>query len=349
MKYLMTLSKSCTPRDSDVRVDTTKPGDEHEGLGKIVNGKVQQPPEPAFKRLHILYLVHDLLVFVRNHRNNRDSQGQDNSNQLIDQLYPDVCALAELAACGCDGKAARTCPIVLDLLVFWKSYQIFAPDQLDDMRSKVLRADEMDWDSMLTKLAKAEESKADTHRRRQEDEAKWILPERHGVINDPTAPWHELPAANGLYLRRKHGYPLRASAIPVGGMYLQHGGREADPELKRDVLNLYNEFIRCYDKYTNPDEVQDVDALGNIIWKDPERPTRNYWGFTLDGIDRKKELAEKFAETASSYDGYGQPYGRVNDAVERARALAEARGRGRGMGPGRGGMGKAGWRGGRGW
>ena len=350
MKYLITLSKSFSPRDPDVRVDTTKPGDEHEGLGKIVNGKVQQPPEPAFKRLHVLYLVHDLLVHVRNHRSGRDSDGQSYAKQLIDHLYPDVCALAEIAACGCDGKAARTCPMVLELLSFWKSGQIFAPNQIEDMRTRVLQGDGTEWNAMLAKLAKAEERKVDTHRKRQEDEVKWILPERHGVINDPTAPWHELPAANGLYLRRKHGYPLRASAIPAGGIYLQNGGREADPELKKDVLNLYNEVIRCYDKYTIPDEVQDVDALGNIIWKDPERPTRNYWGFTLDGIDRKKELAEKFAEAASDYDGYGQPYVRVNDAVERARALAEARGRGRGMGPGRGGMGRGGgWRGGRGW
>jgi hypothetical protein len=235
---------------------------------------------------------------------------------------------------------------VLDLLSLWKSSQVFSPDQIADMRKRIEQADGADWHSTLSRLAKADESKFDTHRKQQEDESKWILPERHGVINDPTAPWHELPAANGLYLRRKHGYPLRASAIPLGGIFLQNGGAEADPELKRDVMNLYNEVIRCYDKYTNPDEVQDVDALGNIIWKDPERPTRNYWGFTLDGIERRKELAQRFEENATGYDGYGQQGRRVNDAVERARALAG--GRGRGMG-GRGGMGRGGWRGGRGW
>ena len=101
--------------------------------------------------------------------------------------------------------------------------------------------------------------------------------------------------------------------------------------------------MHCYDKYTNADEVQDIDALGNIIWKDPERPTRNYWGFTLDGIEKKKELAERFAEKTYGYDEYGQPFGstqRVNDAVERARALATERG---------GGMSRPGWRGGRNW
>ena len=241
--------------------------------------------------------------------------------------------------------------MVLDLLSLWKNNQIFAPDQIEDLRKRIDQADGADWHSTLFRLAKAEESKHDSHRKQAEDSSKWILPARHGVINDPTAPWHELPAANGLYLRRKHGYPLRASAIPLGGLPFQNGGAESDQELKRDVLNLYNEVIRCYDKYTNPDEVQDVDALGNVIWKDPERPTRNYWGFTLDGIERRKELARRFEESATSYDG-GQPGVRVNDAVERARQLAGGMGgagRGRGMGGGRGGMGRGGWRGGRGW
>ena len=340
MKYLVTLSKSFVPRDPDARVDTTKPTDENEGLGRIVNGKVQQPPEPAFKRLHILYLVHDLLVYIHHHKSQHVTR-----RDVMEQLYSDLGVLAELAACGCDGNATRTYPMILDVLSLWEQSRLVSSAQIEQIRARALQADEANWTSMLSKLAKAEESKVDLDRKQAGDGAKWVLPERHGVIDDPAAPWHELPAANGLYLRRKHGYPLRVSAIPAGGLPIQNGGTEADPELKREVLNLYNETIRCYDKYTNPDEVQDVDALGNIIWRDPERPTRNYWGFTLDGIDRKKELAQKFEENATGYDTYGQ-HGRVNDAVARARALAD--GQGRGMG-GRGGMVRGGWRGGRGW
>lgn len=97
--------------------------------------------------------------------------------------------------------------------------------------------------------------------------------------------------------------------------------------------------------------MQDIDALGNIIWKDPDRPTRNYWGFTIDGIDKKKALAEHFAKTASAHDQYGQSYDAqqsVNDAVERARSLAAERGRGIGRGMGRG-LGPMGRRGDRRW
>ena len=339
---MVTLSKSFCPRDPDVRVDTTKPGDENEGLGKIVNGKVQQQPQAAFKRLHILYLAHEVLCYVQRHAS------IPGHVDTLEQLRPDVHTLVELAVCGCDGKAAKTCTAVMDLLAFWKDHQIFTSQQIDDLRDSVLLADETDWDTMMSRIAKADESKAVDRKIKGDDGVKWIFPDRHGAPNDPVAPWHELPAANGLYMKRTRGYPLRASSFPQGGIYLRNGGEKADPQLKKDVLSLYNEVLRCYD-HTNAEEVHDVDALGNIIWKDPERPTRNYWGFTLDGVDRRKELAEYFAETANGYDDYGQGFGetqRVTDAVERARLLAAERGRG--MGRGRGNS--RGWiRGGRGW
>ena len=220
MKYLVTLSKSFYPRDTEARVDTTKPGDDNEGLGKIVNGKVQQPPEPAFKRLHVLYVVHDVLSYVQRH----GQSGQNYYTDSLEQLRHDMCILAELATCGCGGKSVRTAPLVMDLLAFWRSSKGLTSDQTNQMHDRILQADGTEWESMLTKLTRNEESKVSDMRRQREDEVKWVLPDRHGVINDPTAPWHELPAANGLYLKRTRGYPLRASAIPPGGVSLRNGG-----------------------------------------------------------------------------------------------------------------------------
>ena len=60
---------------------------------------------------------------------------------------------------------------------------------------------------------------------------------------------------------------------------MKNGGQQADEALKSDVAELHKEALRCFDKYTNADEVRDIDALGNIIWKD--RPTRNFWGFEV--------------------------------------------------------------------
>ena len=163
-----------------------------------------------------------------------------------------------------------------------------------------------------------------------------MIPPRHGM--------NYLPEM-GYTSNVRQGRRYMQVALPPGGVRIRNGGDEADGELKQDVRSLYEEVVRCYDKYTPADEVQDIDALGNVIWKDPERPTRNYWGFTLDGIDKRKDLAARFAGSVgqrSGDEGYG-----VNAAVERARALAAERGRA--MNRGRGMVGRGGWDGGRRW
>lgn len=224
-KYLVTLSKSFCPRDLEVRIDTTRPGDENEGLGKIVNGKVQQLPEPAFKRLHILYLVHDILSYIHNHLEVPGHSVRYYPKETLEQVRPDVCTLAELVVCGCGDKAAKTTSAVMNLLAYWRDNQFFTSEQVDSIRHKVLLADETEWDRMLERLTKVEESKAVNQEKRRDDGVKWIVPYQHGVIDDPSAPWHELPAANGLYMKRTRGYPLRASTFPAGGVYLRNGGQ----------------------------------------------------------------------------------------------------------------------------
>ncbi len=324
------------------------PGDENEGLGKIVDGKVQQPPEPAFKRLHLLYLVHDVLMHYHSHRLSSGVQG---SSEAIEQLRPDVSKLCELAVCGCGGdtRTTSTYQPVLELLGFWEKSGLFSTSSTDQMRNAVRSADAKDWDTVLDKVARDNEN---GQKVLDDDATKWILPTHHGVPSDPTAPWHELPAANGLYLKRTKGYPLLAGALPPRGFPVSSGGQEVDPQLKKDISALYEDVLRCFDKYTSAEEVQDVDALGNIVWKDPERPTTNYWGFTLDGIDKRKELAAHFSRNTVGYNGYGQidqSRHQLDDAVERARAFAAERGRGmgRGMSRGRGVAGGGGFRGGR--
>lgn len=220
VKYLVTLSKSFCPRETDARIDTTKPGDENEGLGKIVRGKVQQPPDPAFKRLHILYVLHDVLSHIARHGHGSAFY----SNETFHILRSGVLAVAELAACDGKGRSSRTQPLVYSLLGLWRRTGIFNSDEIERTRDKVFSAGESDWDTLLSKLTRTEASEADEVQAQRESEMTWILPDRHGVINDPTAPWHELPAANGLYLKRTYGYPLRASALPPGGVSLRNAG-----------------------------------------------------------------------------------------------------------------------------
>ena len=127
-----------------------------------------------------------------------------------------------------------------------------------------------------------------------------------------------------------------------------HTGEEASDKLKADVTWLHKEVMHAFDKYVDADEVKDIDKLGNIVWKDPDRPTRDFWGFTYENMDKRKELARKFQESAIGYQDIVPPVQKSADQVEAdvdgTRALAtepsfEMRG-------GRGGRGRGGWRGG---
>lgn len=348
--YLVTLSKAFCPRDLETRVDTTKPGDENEGLGKIIDGKVQQPPQPAFKRIHLLYLLHDVMMHTQAHVDSRVSKRKGGGQaQSFAQLRPMAATLARLAVCGSGDSDTGTQSIVLDIAATWKSRQLFTVTECDDISQLVKESSSLRWDEVVSALA-AEDAQARS-KGTIEEGFDWIVPNRHSNLDDQTAPWHELPAANGLYMKRTRGFPLRAVAFPNGGYEIEGAGCAADAELKQEVTALFEDMVRCSEKHTNPDDVQDVDALGNVIWKDADRPTRNYWGWTLEGIDMRRELATRFAAEAKGYADLPatRPAG-VNSAVERAKALAAGQnGGGPGPDPGPGfSMGGGGIAGGRG-
>lgn len=98
------------------------------------------------------------------------------------------------------------------------------------------------------------------------------------------------------------------------------------------------------------EDIQDIDDLGCIVWKDPERPTRNYWGFSDEGLaamkTNQKAEREKKTAVAMEYEDLDRPRATRTTEIERARDLAT---RGRGGSGGRGGRGRGGYRGGRGY
>lgn len=115
-------------------------------------------------------------------------------------------------------------------------------------------------------------------------------------------------------------------------------------QLKTDVTKLHSEMLHAFDKYTNADDVQDIDAMGNIIWKDAERPTRNYWGWSLDGVQKRKQLEKHFQGKGIGYADIPVPRrpAALDGDVERARRIAADRASGMARG-GRGGNQRGGY------
>jgi hypothetical protein len=248
------------------------------------DGKLMQPPDAAFKRLHLLYIVHDVLGFLDlKLKDPRHAKTQLRCEaSAFETLKTHAMLLAQLAAC-CEtnGRIGRitTLHSVRQLLKLWQKLGIFDPDTCSKLETKCEEASNTPWNSLQQKLEADEAQAVLEEQRRREEARKWMLPMQHQLPHDSTAAWHELPAANALLQKRTQGYPLRAGDLPMGGYRLRNGGRLADESLKADVAELHKEALRCFDKYTDADEVQDIDAMGNIIWKD--RPTRNFWGFEV--------------------------------------------------------------------
>ena len=242
-----------------------------------------QPPDAAFKRLHILYMLHDVLSFISvRSKDNRHANHIHCDNAAWESIKTHAGLLAQLAACSENktrpGRA--TLEPVLRILNFWQKLDIFDDTTYSSIESKCQEAGKLSWNELQQKFEAEEAQVLLDEQRRREEATKWILPMQHHLPHDSAAPWHELPATNALYQKRTQGYPLQSAALPRGGYHLRNGGRQADETLKADVEELHKEALRCFDKYTNADDVRDVDALGNIIWKD--RPTRNFWGFEVN-------------------------------------------------------------------
>lgn len=281
-KYLLTLSKSLAPRPAGSIAETTRPKEEDEGLGRTREGNLEQPPDAAFKRLHIVHIVHDVLAFVvvktkdsrHNHRIRCD-------NVAWESLKTHAGLLAQLAACSepRNRPSHATLDHVRSVLQVWQKLNIFDAAACSGIRSKCEEASTITWNELQQKFEAEEAQVLLDEQRRREEATKWILPVQHHLPHDNSPSWHDLPATNALFQKRTQGYPLQAASLPRGGYTLKNGGQQADDALKSDVEELHKEALRCFDKYTNADEVRDIDALGNIIWKD--RPTRNFWGFEV--------------------------------------------------------------------
>ena len=281
-KYLLTLSKNFAPRPSGSITEAVRPKEEDEGLGRTRDGNLMQPPDAAFKRLHILYIVHDVLCFVA--VKSKDSQHMNRiqcDDVAWESLKTHAGLLAQLAACS--ENKTRPGRVTLDsvrrILQVWQKLNIFDATVCSSIGLKCDEAGTIPWNDLQQKFEAEEAQVLLDEQRRREEATKWILPMQHHLPHDNAAPWHDLPATNALFQKRTQGYPLQAASLPRGGYHLRNGGRQADDALKSDVEELHKEALRCFDKYTNADEVRDIDALGNIVWKN--RPTRNFWGFEV--------------------------------------------------------------------
>ena len=203
---------------------------------------ISQRPEPKLKRLYLVNIMHDVLVNERNYFILSDRHAEGSVRQRnVEQLRSPLEALLELAACGSDGAEVQTVPRLLTMTEIWQNKHVFTQEQAEQMQKRVLMAKGVSWQATLAKLAAEEASSKSEEIYPSSDETIGLLPERHGVHDNSNAPWHQLPAANGLYMKRKYGYPLRAKAMPKGGFKVPNGGKNSAYAFSRATQTDYQQ------------------------------------------------------------------------------------------------------------
>lgn len=186
-------------------------------LGKFLVA-LSKSLQSSTKRLHMLHIMSDIYLVLQQHQDPVDV------NWILRRHIPMLLTLATYTD---PVKDAKTYPGVMEVIGAWHDNQVFQPDEIMHLYERVLEAEAMSysksWEDVKAQIAGRQLRLAQDLERDVED-AKWVLPKRHGVPNDPTAPWYELPAANGLYMKRTRGYPLKSYALPQGGYELSSEG-----------------------------------------------------------------------------------------------------------------------------
>lgn len=190
------------------------------------------PPRSALKRLHMIYVAHDVLLTLHRWDNmrSRPSHLQDADLDIAKvQLRRVLLRLGQIAACCGEYRADEVGDQLSKLVARWDELQIIGHEELDRLRQTISHIPDRTWNRVLEEAAIEDEKKVVEQKKLQEEATKWIVPPTHGVKDNPDAPWNELPAANGLYMKSTRGYPLRAAAFPRGGFATEHSGNVADP------------------------------------------------------------------------------------------------------------------------
>ncbi|RYP55747.1 hypothetical protein DL770_010885 [Monosporascus sp. CRB-9-2] len=204
-------------------------------------------PSSKRKRLHILYLLNDVLyhAVVRD----RDSSFP----AKVEPFLPDL--IQPAAAFPNSPNHAKK---VQDLIGLWEENRYFAPAFVQKLRTVVKDAPK------LEELKSAPNGAADGNAATTSKSLKnapFIMPAMHG---DAAAPWYDLPAANWLpVIEPNSTRPMNPDMIKP----LQFVPGPADKRLIQAVTDLLADVERIYakDRIIGDAPAEDIDQLGQRV------------------------------------------------------------------------------------
>ena len=224
---------------------------------------------PSRQRLHVLYLVNDIVHHSKYHVSDGHLAGA-----LVQSLQPVLSELFQYAASQSKPKVVRR---LEDLINIWEQHRYFTQPQTGILRDSMSHA--------------AAGTKPSTEPLEQSitplTELPYIMPATHG---DSSLPFYDLPTANLMRLIVPNSsQPIRPEEIKA----LQFSSGPADESL----VNALKDFLRDVEKIDNAfakleDEqlVVEVDELGQISYRNEAGDVSGdtYYGWSRSFCEKMK-------------------------------------------------------------
>lgn len=212
-------------------------------------GKSEPKREPSVrrKRLHILYLVNDLLYHAK-------FRVKDAS--ICGKLQPILMNLLGSAA------SFTNCPKhqrkIVDLLALWEEKGYYSKDYVEKLREAVKNASELGSHMEGSNGASAGIESGSAARNAKT--APFVMPAMHG---DPSTPWFDLPAANLMpHIEPNSTRPIKPEMIKP----LQLVAGPADASLVNAVKSLLDDVQKIFGGGDQDEKATwDIDQLGQPI------------------------------------------------------------------------------------
>ncbi|KAJ5365845.1 RNA polymerase II large subunit CTD [Penicillium concentricum] len=221
---------------------------------------------PKRQRLHILYLLNDLLHHCKYHLGTSST-----FSTVSGSLQLHLVNLVGYAATCDRQKNPRHHRRLDDLLDIWSEHEYFHPELVNKLREVVTMGAPPPSNDAANDLNPAKKSGKD---------APFIVPSTHG---DPSTPWHEVRAGN-IY---PHIIPN--STIPIQPDSLKPIKLLAGPADQKtvDALKAFLADVnKLYDPETLWDDKHDIDELGQTVMRGENTSDildgQHYYGWSLE-------------------------------------------------------------------
>ena len=240
------------------------------------------------KRLHLLYLINDLLHHTKHHE-----QKSAQYISLRTHIEPHLIDLVKSAASFDALRNKKLHSKLFDLVKIWEENEYYNKDFCNKLRETAETA----GNSAGDKQGNLQETAIDAgeYAYAENIDVPSTFPAAHG---DHTGHWSDLPAGCMMRLITRNSVkPIRVREMTP----LELNMKSADPEMVEAVKVLLKEARQIYNPYHQDDEgiVADIDEMGQRYYRDKGtgnlQPGETYYGWSRNFAEsmQKRRLGRK--------------------------------------------------------